>query len=107
MINNITKYFSRTTTHNIINNKGPLTAINNVKLQHLKINIINRILVNFFKKFYILISKPNFTITPNGIKISILYYLPKLKNLSKVRSSQRIISNTKRTSIKTRLQKAY
>ena len=107
MINNITKYFSRTTTHNIINNKGPLTAINNVKLQHHKINIINRILVNFFKKFYILISKPVFTITPNGIKISILYYLPKLKNLSKVRSSQRIISNTKRTSLKTRLQKAY
>lgn len=107
MINNITKYFSRTTTHNIINNKGPLTAINNVKLQHHKINIINRILVNFFKKFYILISKPIFTITPNGIKISILYYLPKLKNLSKVRSSQRIISNTKRTSLKTRLQKAY
>jgi hypothetical protein len=107
MINNITKYFSRTTTHNIINNKGPLTAINNVKLQHNKINVINKILVNFFKKFYILISKPIFTITPNGIKISILYYLPKLKNLSKVRSSQRIISNTKRTSLKTRLQKAY
>jgi hypothetical protein len=107
MINNITKYFSRTTTHNIINNKGPLTAINNVKLQHHNINIINRILVNFFKKFYILISKPIFTITPNGIKISILYYLPKNKNLSKVRSSQRIISNTKRSSLKTRLQKAY
>ena len=53
MINNITKYFSRTSTHNIFNNKGPLTAVNNVKLQHHKIKIINRILVNFFKKFYV------------------------------------------------------
>lgn len=107
MINNITKYFSRTSTHNIFNNKGPLTVVNNVKLQHHKIKIINRILVNFFKKFYILISKPVFTITPNGIQISILYYLPKNKNFSKVRSSQRIISNTKRSSLKTRLQKSY
>jgi hypothetical protein len=107
MINNITKYFSRTTTHNIFNNKGPLTAINNVKIQNHKILIINKILVNFFKKFYILISKPVFTITPNGIKISILYYLPKIKSFSKVKSSHRMISNIKRPSLKTRLQKAY
>lgn len=107
MINNITKYFSRVTTHNIVNNKGPLTAINNVKLQHQKILIINRILVNFFNKFYILISKPIFTITPNGVKISILYYLPKLKSFSKIRPSQRLTSNTKRTSLKSRVQKAY
>lgn len=78
-----------------------------MKLQHQKILIINKILVNFFKKFYILISKPVFTITPNGIKISILYYLPKIKSSSKVKSSHRVISNTKRTSLKTRLQKAY
>lgn len=89
MINNITKYFSRTPlrTHNVLNNKGPLTAINNVKLQYQNITIINRILVNFFKKFYILISKPIFTITPDGIKISIMYYLPKIKSISKIRSS--------------------
>lgn len=106
MINNITKYFSRTSTQSIIQNKGPLTAINNVKLQP-KVKTINKILVNFFKKFYILISKPVFTITPFGVKISILYYLPNTKSFSKVRSSQRMISNTKRSSIKTRLQKAY
>lgn len=106
MINNITKYFSYT-TQNILNNKGPLTTIKNVSqlaLQHQKITIITRILINFFKKFYILISKPIFTITPNGVKISILYYLPKIKSFSKVRSSQRIISNTKKSSLKTRLQ---
>src|SRR5271170_8084306 len=108
MINNITKYFSYT-TQNILNNKGPLTTIKNVgqlglsvreaSLQHTKITIITRILINFFKKFYILISKPIFTITPNGVKISILYYLPKITSFSKVRSSQRIISNTKKSSL--------
>jgi hypothetical protein len=107
MINNITKYFSRRSTHNIINNKGPLTSINNIKLHDPKVKLITKILVNFFKKFYILISKPIFTITPNGIKISILYYLPNKKSFSKVRSSPRMVSNTKRSSLKTRLQKAY
>jgi hypothetical protein len=101
------------TTHNLINNKSPLTAIKNVKIQPPKIQIINRILVYFFKKFNILISKPIFTITPNGIKISILYYLPTKKSISKVRSSQpslrpaRFNSNTQSSSLRTRLQKAY
>lgn len=72
MINNITKYFSSPLT----SSKGPLFNITNVKVQYHKIASVNRILSTFFKKFYILISKPIYTITPNGIKISILYFLP-------------------------------
>jgi hypothetical protein len=89
MINNITKYFSLT-TQNLFNNKGPITAINNIKLQQPNITIINRILITFFKKYYILISKPIFTMTPSGIKISILYYLPIIKRFSKIRSNRRM-----------------
>jgi hypothetical protein len=61
MINNITKHFTRN------------SAITSSK--H-RIESINSILTTFFKKFFILISKPVYTITPNGIKISILYFLP-------------------------------
>jgi len=62
MINNITKHFTRN------------SAITSSK--H-RIESINSILTAFFKKFFILISKPVYTITPNGIKISILYFLPR------------------------------
>lgn len=62
MINNITKHFTRN------------SAITSSK--H-RIESINSILTTFFKKFFILISIPVYTITPNGIKISILYFLPK------------------------------
>ena len=61
MINNITKHFTRN------------SAITSSK--H-RIENINSIISTFFKKFFILISKPVYTITPNGIKISILYFLP-------------------------------
>jgi ribosomal VAR1-like protein len=61
MINNITQHFTRN------------SAITSSK--H-RIASINSILIAFFKKFFILISKPVYTITPNGIKISILYFLP-------------------------------
>jgi hypothetical protein len=61
MINNITQHFTRN------------SAITSSK--H-RIASINSILTAFFKKFFILISKPVYTITPNGIKISILYFLP-------------------------------
>jgi len=68
MINNITKHFTRN------------SAITSSK--H-RIESINSILTAFFKKFFILISKPIYTITPNGIKISILYFLPKTPRRSK------------------------
>lgn len=73
MINNITKYFAQ---KEVLNNKGPLSKISNVKLQYQQIASINKILTTFFKIFFILISKPIYTITPNGIKISILYFMP-------------------------------
>lgn len=77
MINNITKYFSSPlSASSPWGSKGPLFKITNVKVQYQKIASVNRILATFFKKFYILISKPIYTITPNGIKISILYFLP-------------------------------
>ena len=74
MINNITKYFAGSPA---INSKGPLSQVSNVKLQYQKLATINSILTTFFRKFYILISKPIYTITPNGIKISVLYFSPK------------------------------
>lgn len=84
MINNITKYFSSPLT----SSKGPLFKITNVKVQYQKIASVNKILATFFKKFYILISKPIYTITPNGIKISILYFLPSLPSKKKNKNSK-------------------
>nr|QRH18079.1 ribosomal protein S3 [Clavulina sp.] len=75
MINNITKYFAL----NAQKSRGPLKMLGNVKLQFQEINNINKILTAFFKKFYILISKPVYSNTANGIKISILYFMPKTK----------------------------
>jgi len=75
MINNITKHFTRN------------SAITSSK--H-RIASINSILIAFFKKFFILISKPVYTVTPNGIKISILYFLPNMpKKTNKVRKTRR------------------
>lgn len=79
MINNITKHFLLKKE----NTRIPLTAARspllrgatNVKLQNQQISSINKILEAFFKKFLILISKPVYTNTPNGIKISLLYFL--------------------------------
>ena len=75
MINNITKYFAL----NAQKSRVPLKMLGNVKLQFQQINNINKILTAFFKKFYILISKPVYSNTANGIKISILYFMPKTK----------------------------
>ena len=80
MINNITKYFAH---KEVLNSKGPLSQISNVKLQYQQIASINKILTAFFKKFYILISKPIYTNTPTGIKISILYFLPQTNTKNK------------------------
>lgn len=87
MINNITKYFSSPLT----SSKGPLFKITNVKVQYQKIASVNKILATFFKKYYILISKPIYTITPNGIKISILYFLPTSPSKQKSKSKNRKI----------------
>lgn len=70
MINNITKHFARTTA-------VPMAAETKIKK-----DVINNILTAFFKKFYILISSPVYTITPNGIKISILYFQPTAKKIN-------------------------
>lgn len=98
MINNITKYFSSPLrASSPWGSKGPLFKITNVKVQYQKIASVNRILATFFKKFYILISKPIYTITPNGIKISILYFLPSSpskKINSKSKNRRQISENT-------------
>lgn len=98
MINNITKYFSSPlSASSPWGSKGPLFKITNVKVQYQKIASVNRILATFFKKFYILISKPIYTITPNGIKISILYFLPSSpskKINSKSKNRRQISENT-------------
>lgn len=75
MINNITKYFAL----NAQKSRGPIKILGNIKIQYQQINNINKILTAFFKKFYILISKPVYSNTVNGIKISILYFMPKAK----------------------------
>ena len=104
MINNITKYFSPSAGASV--SKGPLSKVNNVKLQYQKIASINSILATFFRKFYILISKPVYTITPNGIKISILYFLPKSPSASGSKKKGKGRAIEKRNS-QLKLQKAY
>jgi SepF-like predicted cell division protein (DUF552 family) len=108
MIHNITKYFAPA---NFINSKGPLSKISNVKLQYQQIASINKILTTFFKKFFILISKPVYTITPNGIKISILYFLPRLNNNKKSLIKRNFTAKRKGKEPKSlkliKMQKAY
>lgn len=110
MINNITKYFAH---KEVLNSKGPLSQISNVKLQYKQIASINKILSTFFKNFYILISKPIYTNTPNGIKISILYFLPKANNKNKKKKYKRYTRLSKqnkkvmRALRFIRIQKAY
>jgi len=70
MINNITKHFTRNSASTSFGAKHRIASINSI-------------LTAFFKRFFILISKPVYTITPNGIKISILYFLPKTPGNSK------------------------
>jgi len=111
MINNITKYFAH---KEVLNSKGPLSQISNVKLQYQQIASINKILTAFFKKFYILISKPIYTNTPTGIKISILYFLPqtntknKKKRIYKQKLSQVRRNKKVQKALRfVRIQKAY
>jgi hypothetical protein len=110
MINNITKYFAH---KEVLNSKGPLSQISNVKLQYKQIASINKILSTFFKNFYILISKPIYTNTPNGIKISILYFLPKRNKKNKKKKYKRYTRLSKqnkkvmRALRFIRIQKAY
>lgn len=111
MINNITKYFAH---KEVLTSKGPLSQINNVKLQYQQIASINKILTTFFKKFFILISKPIYTNTPNGIKISILYFLPATSNKKGSAKKKKLFSRNQikqKNQVKSlrlvRLQKAY
>lgn len=93
MINNITKHFTRN------------SAITSSK--H-RIESINSILTTFFKKFFILISKPVYTITPNGIKISILYFLPHTPKKGKKRfSSKKRSIGRRKTRRSLKLRNAY
>lgn len=105
MINNITKYFAHKA---VLNSKGPLSQISNVKLQYQQIASINKILTAFFKKFYILISKPIYTNTPTGIKISILYFLPQTntKNKKKSKRLQQKLNALRQVRRNQKLQKA-
>lgn len=74
MINQITKYFSNQNLQIFSGNY--LSRNNHIKLQHQTINAVNKVLTTFFKKFYILISKPSYSIQANTIKITIFYYQP-------------------------------
>lgn len=91
MINTITKHFARS-------NFSTVDATHIVTSAETKIkkDVINNILTTFFKKFYILISTPVYTITPNGIKISILYFQPttaKKRRGGKVRTNRLALLN--------------
>lgn len=68
MINQITKYFAGLQIFN-----GQYTSKNN-HIPSQTINSVNKVLRTFFKKFYILISKPVYSITNNTVKITIFYY---------------------------------
>ena len=92
MINNIARHFVQAKKDNT---RIPLTNVTNVKLQNQQISSINKILEAFFKKFLILISKPVYTNTPNGIKISLLYF----QSFSRTRKNKTVL---KRKEIKKR-----
>ena len=84
MINNIARHFVQAKKDNT---RIPLTNVTNVKLQNQQISSINKILEAFFKKFLILISKPVYTNTPNGIKISLLYF----QSFSRTRKNKTVL----------------
>lgn len=105
MINNITKHFLFKQTQNtriplsspVLLRSTPVKwSVTNVKLQNQQISSINKILEAFFKKFLILISKPVYTNTPNGIKISLLYFIR--LNASSSKKNKKTVVNRRKSS---------
>ena len=72
MINQITKYFSDQSLS--IYSGNYLSRNKHIRLQAQTINSVNKVLTTFFKKFYVLISTPSYSIQENSIKITIFYY---------------------------------
>lgn len=58
---------------------------NNVKIGPTWKKNVTLLLTTYFKTFYCLISKPVFRITPNGVKIHLMYYKP-ISSISQLRS---------------------
>lgn len=88
MINQITKYFS--TQQLQIFSGNYLHRNPNIRITAQTINSVNKVLTAFFKKFYILISKPSYTIQANTVKITIFYYKPRPVKRSKRKTPVRV-----------------
>jgi len=82
MINNLTKLLSSSKT-SVINNQSTVYNFNkqnNVSIGPVWKNKVTLLLTAYFNKFFCLISKPVFTITPNKVKIHLFYYKPELES---------------------------
>jgi len=94
MINNITKLLSNSNTSVI---KNQTTVYNFNKQNNVSIgpgwkNRVTILLTAYFKKFYCLISKPVFIITPNSVKIHLFYY-KRAASLRKISYLKRLIKS--------------
>ena len=83
MINNVIKLLGSSTTP-VVNNQSTVYFFNkqnNTKFGPGWKNIVNKILIAYFKQLNSLISQPVFTIYPNKVKIHLFYYMADLGSI--------------------------